>query len=394
MTRTVPQRARIRARAAALAACALVAALSALAGDISRAEGGARDRVLVSTTGNHSELRRTVPIQKRSGRGRVVMSMGPELLPSLRNGDRLEASAEVETTTDCLELSARCVGQPYEYDPVVEARLVLAASPDAARGPGTLQFASIRRTCRQAPPDREHHCVTVFPGASLPIDRGQLPCAPASCYLNLVVGAYNPQAQPEQRLIIGEDEPDGTVVGDKGRLNAIRFSPGDQLAVPPQVTTTPQTTALPPGKGNRVVVFSQQLDGLQAGEQLAVGASMQTNIDYLPYNVLIRSRLILAPNSTATAPGKAVKGISEPQGEIAETNGFNCTQLAPQCLTQKVGVITMQQDAKDEAGLPMPLYVNLVVDAVPQGATPQPTDTVQVLGGEESVTRYPASLRG
>ena len=42
--------------------------------------------------------------------------------------------------------------------------------------------------------------------------------------------------------------------------------------------------------------------------------------------MLNRSRVILAPDPTATAPGKEVKELTEPKGEIAEANGFNCTQ--------------------------------------------------------------------
>jgi hypothetical protein len=55
----------------------------------------------------------------RAGRGvppsdkkpRVVMSLGPDKLPSLSTGDRLQATGEVEVTTDCLEESVRCLFQ-------------------------------------------------------------------------------------------------------------------------------------------------------------------------------------------------------------------------------------------------------------------------------------------
>ena len=88
--------------------------------------------VLVSTTGDHSELRQTVPITKRAGKTRrVVMSMGPSRLPSLAAGDRLHFTAELEVSTDCPARLPRCVGRPYGFSPHVRAQLVLAGSPGA-----------------------------------------------------------------------------------------------------------------------------------------------------------------------------------------------------------------------------------------------------------------------
>ena len=45
------------------------------------------------------------------------------------------------------------------------------------------------------------------------------------------------------KLLIGENEPDGTVGTDKGRLNAIRFSPGDQPVITPRIVNTPSRRA-------------------------------------------------------------------------------------------------------------------------------------------------------
>ena len=64
--------------------------------------------------------------------------------------------------------------------------------------------------------------------------------------------------------------------------------------------------------------------------------------------------MILAPDPAATAPGKEVKELTEPKGEISEANGFNCTQRSLICVPNKVGVITMRRDAEDEAGNPIP----------------------------------------
>jgi hypothetical protein len=295
----------------------------------------------------------------------------------------------------------RCVGKPYTYNPIVRVRIVLANDQFVAGGPDSIELGVQRFKCRQKPPDREHHCVAVFTNASLDVtDRGQLPCNPGSCHLNMVVEAHNKKKKKgkkgrRNKLLIGEDEPDGTVGLDKGRLNAIRRSPADQPGIPPQVTNTPLTTSIPIRKGEPVVVFSQELNGLQKDDQLAAQGSMNTSIDHLTYNVLVRSRVILAPDPISTRPGGDVKDITEPQGEIAEANGFNCTQRNPLCVTNKVGVLTMTKDAEDEAGDPIPLYANFAVATARPGTTAPAADTVQILpGGGLGVVTYPASLKG
>ena len=378
----------------AVAVCAL-AVLSPLVASAAAQNGS--PHVLVATTGNQSELRKAVPITKRSDRKqRVVMSLGPELLPSLSSGDRLQGTGEVEVTTDCVEPDARCVGKPYTFNPIVQVRLVLANAEGVTGGTGALDLGAQRLKCRQKPPDREHHCVIVFTEAILDVvDRSQLPCAAGACYLNMVVDAHNRRAKKKgYKLLVGEDEPDGTVVADKGRLNAIRFAPGDQPEIPPQVTGTPLTTSLPIRKGDDMVVFSQELTGLERNDQLSVVAGLTTSIEDIPYNVLNRSRLILAPEPTATAPGKDVKDLTEPKGEIAEANGFNCTQRQPICPTNKVGVITMRKDAENDAGEPIPLYANLVASTAKPGVTAPAGDAVQILGGGLSVTVFPSDLKG
>jgi hypothetical protein len=374
------------------ATCILALASQPLAGT-AQAQAGAGPHVLVATTGNESELRKTVKIKKRKGPGRVVMSMGPDVLPSLSSGDRLFTTAELEVTTDCAQQGNGCVGTPYKYNPSLTARLVLAASPDARGGEGTLEIGSQRRKCNQR--DLGHHCMIVFTGSSLDVD-GQLPCAPGSCYLNLVVESHKRKAKKGNRLLMGENEPDGSVAGDKGRLNVTRFSPANQPATPSTVTTTPLTTSIPVAKGQGVVVYSQELTGLERNEQLRVSSGMTSNVSQLDYAALVRTRLILAPDPTATDPGKEVKDLTEPKGEISEANGFNCTQRRPICRSTKVGVIGMRKDAEDEAGDPIPLYVNVVVDTAKPGGTPAAGDTVLIdpVGGVLDVTRYPKNLKG
>lgn len=380
----------------ALTVCALAVASPSIGSAVAQDDG---PHVLVDTTGSHSELRKAVPITKASGtKPRVVMSMGPGGLPSLSNGDRLEVTAEVEVTTDCHEESQRCVGRPYNFNPIVQVRLVLANGPGVTGGTEALELGTTQRLkCRQKLPDREHHCVVVFRDTVLDVgSQGQPPCNPGTCHLNMVVDAHNKRVKKRGfKLILGEDEPDGTTVQDKGRLNAVRFSPRSQPAVPPQITNTLGTPSIPIRKGDRYVIYSQALNGLERNDQLAATAGMTTNIDHLPYNVLIRSRLILAPDPAATAPGKEVKELTEPKGEISEANGFNCTQRNPLCPTWKVGVMTMRRDAENDAGDPIPLYANLVLNVAKPGSIAPAGDTVQIppVGGLEVVV-FPSGLRG
>lgn len=386
-----------RAHLLAVAVCAL-ATVASIATGASAQDGGSGPHVLVNTTGNESELRKAVPITKQSGaKPKVVMSMGPTGLPSLASGDKLQATGEVEVTTDCLEPGVRCVGKPYTYNPIVQVRIVLANGPDVTGGVGALDLGAQRLKCRQRLPDRKHHCVITFADATIDIaDRGQLPCAEGSCHLNMVVDAHSPKAKEKGRkLLIGEDEPDGTVVPDKGRLNAIRFAPGSQPTVPPEITNTPLVPSVPVRKAGKNVIFSQELTGLERNDQLEIFAGFTTTIDHLPYNVLNRTRVILGPTATATGPGKDVKDLTEPKGEISEANGYNCTQRNPVCPTNKVGVITMRKTAENDAGDPIPLYANVVFDAVKPGAEAPASDAIPILpGGGLSVTTFPADMKG
>ncbi len=321
------------------------------------------------------------------------MSMGPRVLPSLSNGDRLLSTAELEVTTDCAHPTAGCTGTPYRYNPVLSVRLVLASSRRATGGEGTVQIASLHRKCDQR--GLGHHCTIVFPGSALDI-AGQVPCAPSSCFLNVVVESHKRNAKRGNRLLIGENEPDGSVRGDHGRINVTRFSPGAQPEVAPVGTTTTMANSIPVIKGKGVVIYSQPLDGLQSGEQLAASASMISDVKHLSYAPLVRSRLILALYPTATKPKRDVKRLTEdPKGELTEGTGFNCTQRHPRCLTRKVGVITVSDNVA-ASGLQVPLYVNLVVNTANPDGADRPDDVVSIdpLGGGLQVTRYPASLKG
>jgi hypothetical protein len=391
-----------RTAALTAAVCALATGLASAVESATAQDGS--DHVRVATTGNQSELRESIPITRTEGKKpRVVMSLSPAQLPSLGAGDRLKATAELEVTTDCPEKMPRCVGKPYTYNPIVNARIVLANGPFVSGGEGALELQAQRSRCRQKSPDRVHHCMFIFTDTVLDVaSRDQLPCSGADCHLNLVVDAHNKRKKKgkkgrRNRLLIGEDEPDGSVGHDKGRLNAIRFSPGDQPPIEPVVTPTPLITEKSIEKSHREVIYSQDLTGLglKQGDQIAANGLLHASIAHLDYVVQMGSRLIIAPTPVATGPGKIGKRHTDPPGELTESNGFNCTQRNPECTTNKVGVITITRDAQNGKGDPIPLYANYVFKTAKPGASAPVGDRVLIgPGGGLAITRYPASMTG
>jgi len=359
------------------------------------------DRVLVSTSGNGSELVKSVSIGTAPGAETVVMSLPPKGQP-FQSGDGLSSGSELEVTTDCSPPGGdQCVGTPYSYDPSVDSRLILTSGDDPTGSSGTaVELAGeTGRRCTH----EQHHCVLVFSYPSSPFAvPSALPCALAAdgCRLNLLLDAYSPDAQPGNVLIVGENEPGccGITAQDKGRVNAVRLRPvvpGKEPAgqVKTYSTSTPLVNAVPVRdtvSDSRTVVFSQRLGTLSRNEQLAVSANMSTDMASLPFNrALIQSRLILADSRGATAPSADVKAVEELKGELSEANGFNCTQDTNPCETRKVGVAHLIHSSDSS------LYVNLVVSATPaKSGIAQPGQTVSVTGGALKVVRYPASRYG
>lgn len=378
----------------------LSAAMAGLASS-SPAQAPADVSVKVATSGNASELRRTVPIARHPGGGtRVAMSMTPGELPDLAAGDVLVVSAELEVTTDCLNREPRrqCAGSSYRFNPVVGAQLILAGDAEAVTGPGTLPLGE-RRTinCRQKPPSRERHCMIVFTQTLLPVaDPATIPCAPDGCYVNLVLDTHHPAARANDRLIVGSTGPNGSIKQDKGRINAIRTRGADPGALPPPPPAGTATTATdarligglsldePP---RNAVVFSQPLEGLEAGEQLAARAIVQTGIVRLRHNANVSARIVLADTPTAKAPSEIAADVADLRGEITEGNGFNCTQRTTPCLTDKVGVIAIEHDA------PGTLYANVVLGIGRVGGRAPGDNLVKVAAGGLEVTRYPEERR-
>jgi hypothetical protein len=345
--------------------------------------------VRVATTGNGSELVRTLPITRRPGGAeRVVMSMGPHTLPDLQPGDRVRVTAEFQVTGNCGHPDPRCHGRIYHYAPDVAGRLILAGDARATVGPGTLQIARPKHEeCTQRRPDYEHHCVLVFTSrAGFEVGEG-LPCPLDGCFVNFVAGASDPHARRDDVLAVGGLRPDGTIPQDRGRINAVRYRDAGPEVGKLIRATQPHRRRLPPDLTKRVV-YSAQLDRLERGEQLAVSATMRTDISRLRYAVRTSARVILADAPNATRQSPLVKRVAVGQGEISENNGSNCTQDEGTCTTRKVGVAAIRRDS------PRPLYVNLVTVLGPKVRRAHGDDRVIIRRGGIRVTRFPAEVNG
>ena len=364
--------------------------LAASAGIASAAPDEDAPLVRVATTGNGSELVKTLPITRNPGaEPRVVMSMGPHELPDLAAGDRVDVTAEMQVTGNCGHPDPRCIGPIYKYAPDLRGTLILTADENATGGPGTLSISGTEREeCSQRRPDYEHHCVLTFTRGGFTIgNAGGLPCPLDDCHINLVADASNPEARSGELITVGGLRPDGSIPQDRGRINVVRYrnsSPGDFATTS---TEARRKRRIPPDLQRRVV-YSKRLDGLERDEQLSVIASYATDISHLRYAVRTSVRLILADAPNATRQGNFVKANASLQGEVSENNGSNCTQDEGTCTARKVGVLEMRADAKG------PLYLNLITVLGPKVRKAQSGDRVIIRKGGIAVTRFPPDVNG
>ena len=191
-----------------------------------------------ATTGDNSERLKGLPISKTPGKlDRVAMSIAPDQFDPIQVGDRLRVSGEVQVSTTCVEPGPRCVGTHYEINPKVTARVVLSPGPLASDG--FLPLSDSRtQLCKQRRPNRNHHCTIALPNTETTIsDLAALPCPPEACYVNLIVGATNPKAKRGNKVVLGGDQPDGSVEQDKGRLNVVQAHPTVPLPQTSQTST-------------------------------------------------------------------------------------------------------------------------------------------------------------
>jgi hypothetical protein len=375
---------------------AVLAGALAIAVTASAAHGA----VHLATSDDNPELVKTIPITKHAGdRNRVVMSIAPQQLGDLQAGDRLEADAEVEVSV-CLKKNPRhpgpgfpCHGKPYSYNPTVEAQIVLA--PNAATATGVPVSPATRLSCSQRQPNRNHHCVLTVQGGGLDIpDPNALPCAPDSCSLNLVLTAFKKKARKRQKVVIGSDSRDGSIVQNKGRLDAVRFRPGNDPRPAPLVTSktiNPAVPIVPHGKDiNPVVSYSIPLPNLREGERLVVDA---TAVAALPrkYSAFTSTQVILATDPRSTDNGGLPNHVAGHGSEIGKQNGFNCTPgrsaFPSPCTARKVGVATITHDS------PQTLYLNVTTGMATQFPAKRhhSGDAAPVLAnqGRLRVFRYP-----
>jgi hypothetical protein len=339
------------------------------------------------TTGNESELRETIGITRGPGRGRVVMRLSDgrrpgsfTRLPGLAPGDRLRVTAEVEVTTDCETANPACVGNPYKYAPIVTATLLLTGDRGAtAPGSTALRLAGRRVRCSH----RRHHRVIVFTRAGLQVPEAGLPWSGPS-FVNLVLDAHHPKARDGDRLLIGENEPDGSVGGDKGRINAIRLRPSGERPHGRARTEKRLAREIPVDKEKRTVVYSRRLTELRDDEELDVRAGLTVSAAHLSYPARISTRLILADDPGQDDDGGRAAEIAPFNGEISENNGFNCLR-ARACTSRKVGVLRCLESAGQ------PVYVNLIAVAGDPFRKGRPGDKLRVLNqGFVEVRRYSA----
>jgi hypothetical protein len=381
----------VAAAAAIVFAAASALGLAAQAG--AGAVGGGAP-VHVASTGNKSELVKTLPIGKKpSSNRRVLMSMGPGGVGDLQPGDLIQAAADFQVTT-CLKPEpdhpgARprsCIGRVYGYDPHVQAQLVLAA--DDGDKTGTQLSKPRKLTCNQSQPNRNHHCVLFVPPSDFTVPNN-LPCAADDCYINLIASAYHPGSRGNDFLIVGEDTGDGNrITQGKGRISLARYRPGDMDLDKPDVTTKPKRRALPleRSSGNERVVFELPLPNLREGEKLVFEGLSQFGIANSRINPLTRSRLRL---SADPGTGNWPQAATDLSGQIGDPNGFNCTQgpsAHPEpCSSRKFAVLDVTRSVNQTITVQLVAGTSVVGDELDELGR---GDKAKVRGGFIRVYRY------
>lgn len=357
-------------------------------------DGGGEDprRVLVAPgPTDDAEIIKNLPVARHEGDAtrRVVLRLGPGDLPSLQTGDRLVIPAEVQVTTRC------DVGQTApgcDYNPNVAAQLLLtkAANDTDPAGQGSKALSAVQSlTCTQA----EHHCLFTFQRTDTAVtltDAFDLPCVAAdACHVNLVMWAWHPDARAGgvDKVLVGENEGDylanGTILGDKGRLMAVRerdLTAADR----PRSETTGGGSEDIPTTADPVLVYSHRLKpgDLLAGEQYLIEAKVVVAVGA---RARVSTRLFVTKDPGADEPNGAPAQIFP--GAIGEHNGTNCTPGTSPCTLRKAAVFRVSDD------LAGPVHVNLVVtSAVPGGGSTKVT--VKRGDGYLRSTRYRAALKG
>ena len=332
----------------------------------------------------------TVPIGRSAWQqARSIMSLSPREVGALEPGRRLRVSADAEVTV-CTKATGGhagtpCVGRTYDYDPYLKMKVVAGPSAGSTGGSNTIDLTSTRSlTCSQHQPNRNRHCVLGIPwqGISIP-SADRLPCAPANCYVNLVLSADRSSARDGDVVVVGSSDDNRRIHQGRGQLSSVLFTGSDR----PERTYrrgTPYERKLEVGPddsdGNPQVAYSLPLGGLRAGDQLVVEGKAVTGIGSLPYNVTQRASLIFTNKPGSVKPnGK----IIETNPRLSADNGYGCTHGSSghqsPCTVGKYGVISVKKSSSK------PWFVNFVVSQEASDVTPKanrwrPSDRVSISG--------------
>ena len=150
-------------------------------------------------------------------------------------------------------------------------------------------------------------------------------------------------------MIIGANKPNGRIVQNKSRLNAIRLAPGEHRAA--RLVTEQLRRGSLRLRPRRKVVLSQKVDGLERGDVLAVAAALRSDVRHARLQRAGRRRSWSSPAGRAPRPpSRLVRRSVWQQGRISPVNGTNCTPVQSPCATRKVGVVKVRRDVRGGSG--------------------------------------------
>jgi len=209
-----------------------------------------------------------------------------------------------------------------------------------------------------------------------------LPCPANACRLNMIVDAFNDDASSNQFVVVGSDQPDGSVEGGKARLSAA-VSKGPLEISKSHTKRIRDKTLKASFSGGKTVVYSQRLGKLERGDVLLVQSRQRSKIKGLPY--FISNQIVVGTKPGATGPSRLSRRIVSRSGLATETTGFNCTigssAFQSPCVATKAGLVSIERPVKDKRGRRVPLYVNLVSRGFPKLAQSRGFSPVRVLKG-------------
>jgi hypothetical protein len=336
-----------------------------------------------------TELVDRLPITREPGREpRVVLSLSTEdgqdenRIPGLKPGDRLRVMSEIAVTTDHFDRD-HAVASPYSFDPLVAGVLLLAPDAKATRSAGkAIELASGRHRCS----NKQHHSVIRLEGEYVVPDRG-LPWEGAA-HLLVVLSAAHRDADGKQILIVGQNEPDGSIGQDMARLSVVRLR---GLAVEDgkqEGSNTKRAGALPLETEKRVV-YSLDLGKPKAGEQFVTRLAMPTDSRHLKAPARLSTRIVLADDPDGVDESAHAGQVATFKGRVARNNGFNT--MSGRDKTERKAVFRIDKDVD------RPLFLNVVATAGTAGYDKQHGSGAAMKvedGGRLEVRRFSADLLG